>query len=209
MKQKLKGFAYLLSMSCGLCICFVALIPWIALLPVKFKPIQEFRKIYRVFLNGLYFSYASSLTHLLCQTTVVLHYNEEDNVLNNNRSVLMCNHRSRVDIVYAGWSLGAFQQTFPYIVVMLKDDLKKIPIFGWCMQMIMYIFLSRRRDTDIPNIKRMLNYWISQNIDFWLFLFPEGTDLSESRKKENNECSFIHYFKGFILHCLLLIRRPF
>mmetsp|Transcript_20654 Transcript_20654/g.34747 ORF Transcript_20654/g.34747 Transcript_20654/m.34747 type:complete len:288 (-) Transcript_20654:2975-3838(-) len=56
-----------------------------------------------------------------------------------------------------------------------------------------YIFLQRKRDTDIPHIRRMLHFLMAlvpsvgdTHSMLSLLIFPEGTDLSESNVMKSN-----------------------
>lgn len=60
-------------------------------------------------------------------------------------------------------SENVFVANYPLVHFILKDALKYIPFFGWCMQCLVYIFLSRDRDKDLPHISRCLSYLYSIN----------------------------------------------
>eukprot|EP00602_Paraphysomonas_sp_CaronLab_P010683 CAMPEP_0185037330 /NCGR_PEP_ID=MMETSP1103-20130426/31568_1 /TAXON_ID=36769 /ORGANISM="Paraphysomonas bandaiensis, Strain Caron Lab Isolate" /LENGTH=193 /DNA_ID=CAMNT_0027575257 /DNA_START=360 /DNA_END=938 /DNA_ORIENTATION=+ len=73
------------------------------------------------------------------------------------------------------------------MLIILKDALRSVPVYGWLMQLGLYIFLQRKRDSDIPHITRMLNYLIQLGTHPSLLLFPEGTDLSKSNVAKSNQ----------------------
>jgi lysocardiolipin and lysophospholipid acyltransferase len=192
----LRGITFVLSLFIGLVITFIALLPWLFLMPIRNPAVQRFRRIYVIEWDRLYFCFASSVIEFVGGTKVFIHFNKNDNIFDDKNVIVLSNHRTRVDIIF-GWSYAAFHSVFPYIIVILKDSLKKIPFFGWCMQAVGFIFLGRNRDTDVPYIKRVLNYHLKQSDmvdrsssygDYWIYLFPEGTDLSESRKQKSHEC---------------------
>ena len=97
--------------------------------------------------------------------------------------------------MFAGWCYASKFNLNSSLRIILKDSLRSVPLFGWAMQIMMYIFLSRKREMDIPHIKRMLSYLLCTGATPTLFLFPEGTDLSESNKKKSNACKYfiVHY----------------
>ena len=72
------------------------------------------------------------------------------------------------------------------MVIILKDSLRTAPIFGWLMQLALYIFLKRNRENDLPHISKMLSYLTSLRTVPSLLLFPEGTDLSPSNIEKSN-----------------------
>jgi len=71
--------------------------------------------------------------------------------------------------------------------MVLKDSLRSIPLFGWTMQILLYIFLERKRDTDLQHIERSIKYLLQTGVRPSVFLFPEGTDLSPSNVIKNSE----------------------
>jgi lysocardiolipin and lysophospholipid acyltransferase len=74
--------------------------------------------------------------------------------------------------------------------IILKKTLKLIPFFGWAMQCLLFIFLSRNRENDLPHIANSLLYLLTSSyteVAPCILYFPEGTDLSESNKKKSNE----------------------
>lgn len=72
--------------------------------------------------------------------------------------------------------------------MILKKQLSSMPIVGWAMQLMMYIFLTRKREEDIPHIVDTLTYLINARAKPTIFIFPEGTDLSLSNKVKSNNC---------------------
>jgi len=122
--------------------------------------------------------------------TKVFIYSDSEDILKDTGVVILSNHRTRVDWMYAGWVYGYMIGVNPDQRVILKDALRSVPIYGWCMQIMMYIFLTRKKEnnTDIPHISNMITYLIKSSPKKpSLLLFPEGTDLSNSNIDKNND----------------------
>ena len=73
--------------------------------------------------------------------------------------------------------------------IVLKADLRTLPLMGWATSMARSIFLSRRWAADEPHLRAMLTL-LSTAADtdgagYVLLLFPEGTDLSPARAAQN------------------------
>lgn len=64
------------------------------------------------------------------------------------------------------------------IYIILKEQLKNIPILGWSAQFYNFIFLARKWETDKPRFRRQLNQLSDPKDPMWLLIFPEGTNLS-------------------------------
>lgn len=68
----------------------------------------------------------------------------------------------------------------------LKDSLKSVPVFGWVMQTLLYVFVSRKgKDQDVEHIGKTTEYLCNTGERPTMFLFPEGTDLSPSNKAKS------------------------
>lgn len=92
-----------------------------------------------------------------------------------------------------------------YLKVILKEALRYVPIFGWAAQLMLYIFLGRDREQDIPHIKRAISYLLHTDEKVVFLLFPEGTDLSPSNLQRSMEFS---KEKGLREYSQVLYPRP-
>lgn len=69
------------------------------------------------------------------------------------------------------------------IKIILKDTLKRIPLYGYAMQIFGFIFIKR----SIINDKAILvDAFTNINNDVSLLLFPEGTVTSQHTKSKSN-----------------------
>lgn len=187
--QFLYGMIFVSFMTFGLLVSYIALLFWVlSMFPILRDGTAWLREYLLRKVNGIYFMCAASLVHFF-RTPLYVHHISKDQIFNDEEILMICNHRTRVDIIFAGWCYASLFRSFPFLSVILKDDLKKIPLFGWCMQIIMYIFLSRNKAADLPHLKKMLQYAKSTGRNTNYFLFPEGTDLSETRKSESHAYS--------------------
>lgn len=111
------------------------------------------------------------------------------------RTLLMwSNHRCRLDWMYL---LAAFEQLglLSQLKIVLKSPLKRMPIFGWGMQMLEFLFISRSRQADASGeddslrdlcakLSMSSNKFAEPNA---VLIFPEGTDLSDSNIAHSRE----------------------
>jgi len=155
----------------------------------------------------------------LCGTKLFVYCDTPEQILTDKGVVVMSNHRTRVDWMYSGWCYGSITNLNADMRVILKDSLRGVPFFGWCMQMLLYMFLSRKnKDGDISHIVRTLNY-LSKSKDRppSILIFPEGTDLSPSnveksrnfaKSKSLPELSHVLYPKsGGLIACLSTMKN--
>lgn len=141
LRRRLSGLLYIALITGGALVSFIALAPFIAihLLVTRWCSFVQLR--HRLVIRPvacLYFHFSAAVIHYLCGTKIIIH--SADSLFLADQGVLMaCNHRTRVDWMYAGWCYTACMAINASITAMvLKKSLKIVPIFGWCMQLMMY-----------------------------------------------------------------------
>lgn len=186
---------------------FAAFSIWLFMLPIgllllfiHFKNILIIRRKILNFLSELFLDYAYFLLTVFCQTKVIIYTNNEifshhghHGHLGHRQEgkyqdigLIICNHRTRIDWMYAGWCYGAILRINSHLYVILKDSLKSLPIYGWAIQLMHYIFLTRSKEKDLPYIIKSINYLFQVAQSPIIFLFPEGTDLSDSNLQRSH-----------------------
>jgi lysocardiolipin and lysophospholipid acyltransferase len=187
----MKGIVFMILMTAGAFAAIVMTIPMMMLILVHSKRVIGWRRKYVSYISGLYFDYAAALIYYLGGTKIYIYSKCDTEILKKDKNALIiCNHPSRVDWMFAGWSYGAYLRLNANLRIILKESLRSIPVYGWAMQIMMYIFLSRKRDQDVPYIIRSLSYLLCTGPVPSIFLYPEGTDLSEGNKKKSNACKY-------------------
>lgn len=63
------------------------------------------------------------------------------------------------------------------IKVVLKDGLKNVPILGWGMQLMDFIFLKRDIKKDKKRMEKRMMEFSKDGFPYWMVLFPEGTTI--------------------------------
>ena len=176
----LRGVAYFFLLVIGVTSTLFLVSPILPLIPFHSLRIIKFRRYYCDILVGLYLNYAAIALLYLGGTKISV-YSEERGIFNDRAPLLLCNHRTRVDWMYAGWCYSRMIGSASSLRFILKDSLRAAPIFGWVMQIVMCIFLSRKRENreaQLKHIRGIINYLLGSGSRPSLLLFPEGTDLS-------------------------------
>jgi 1-acyl-sn-glycerol-3-phosphate acyltransferase len=112
--------------------------------------------------------------------------------------ILTANHQIYTDWLYV-WFLTYFSRV--RLVIVLKEELQSIPIFGWAMSLFRFLFLKRKLSVDLERIERHIkdNQW-----DYNLLIFPEGTVLTRGTREKT--LSYAHRHGVEPLSHLLLPR---
>ncbi|XP_065152057.1 lysocardiolipin acyltransferase 1 [Paramisgurnus dabryanus] len=109
-----------------------------------------------------------------------------DGFVPGERSVIIMNHRTRLDWMF----LWCCLLRFSYLrleKICLKVALKAVPGFGWAMQVASFIFIQRRWEDDRSHMTNMLQYFCHIKEPVQLLLFPEGTDLTDNTRAKSDE----------------------
>lgn len=186
MLKIIKGFVFLSLLTIACFNALILLIPPFLLLSVHSKRVIRWRRAWADVVSGIFLDFASALHIKFCGTKIFI-YSTSKEVLTDKGALIICNHRCRVDWMYAGWCYAHLTGQSPQLRVVLKESLRSVPLFGWAMQILIYIFLDRRRDMDLQHIERSLGYLLYSGERPTVFLFPEGTDLSPSNVIKNTE----------------------
>ncbi|CAA0827417.1 Probable 1-acyl-sn-glycerol-3-phosphate acyltransferase 4 [Striga hermonthica] len=98
----------------------------------------------------------------------------------------MSNHRTEVDWMYL-WNLALRKGCLGYIKYVLKSSLMKLPIFGWGFHVLEFVPVERKWEVDEPVMRQMLETFTDPRDPLWLAVFPEGTDYTEKKCKNNQK----------------------
>ena len=184
------GVCFLASLVGTALVCCILLIPVVVTIPIHSIRVIKLRRYYTSAVGKLFFDFAASYLLIFGGTKLFI-YSNDHRILDETSSViLMSNHRTRVDWMFVGWCYCYFTNLNMKLKIILKNSLKIVPFFGWAMQCLMFIFLSRSRENDLPHIANSLLYLLTSSYNSnapCILYFPEGTDLSESNKKKSNE----------------------
>ncbi|XP_067277974.1 lysocardiolipin acyltransferase 1 [Pseudorasbora parva] len=109
-----------------------------------------------------------------------------DGFIPGERSVIIMNHRTRLDWMFL-WCCLLRYSYLRLEKICLKAALKAVPGFGWAMQVASFIFIHRRWEEDRTHMSNMLEYFCHIKEPLQLLLFPEGTDLTENTRARSDK----------------------
>lgn len=94
----------------------------------------------------------------------------------NTPSIIASSHQSM-------WETLCFTQIFPQHVWVLKEELLKIPFFGWALSFAAPISINRSATASAMD--RVLKQGVERfKHGFWILTFPEGTRLMPKERKK-------------------------
>ena len=102
----LKGVTYVVLLVCGAFSGLLLFTPALVLMAVHSKTVIAYRRKWIEFISGIYFDYCAAVLMLLMNVKVHV-YAESDVFLADRGPLVLCNHRTRVDWMFAGWCYAA------------------------------------------------------------------------------------------------------
>ncbi|GFO48308.1 lysocardiolipin acyltransferase 1 [Plakobranchus ocellatus] len=135
------------------------------------------------FLIKLWFLLAVALYEMLMGVKIVIKGRPS---LQNTSSLILANHRTRLDWLFLMSYLCRLSDIKEYRIS-LKYSLKKFPGAGWAMQCAGFLFLKRKWDEDKDHIANGINYFSKVKSKPQFLLFPEGTDMCHRAIKRSND----------------------
>ncbi|KAJ2216582.1 hypothetical protein EV179_001121 [Coemansia sp. RSA 487] len=94
--------------------------------------------------------------------------------------MVISNHQTYFDWIVI-WILSYFQECDGFLKIILKAELKRVPIFGWGMRFFDFIFLKRKWSDDEKTFADHTQRIVDHDDPTWLLIFPEGTVICNKR----------------------------
>ncbi|GAA6010507.1 hypothetical protein JCM10207_001338 [Rhodosporidiobolus poonsookiae] len=104
-----------------------------------------------------------------------------------DNGVWMSNHSTLVDWLYL-WTFSYLSGHHNSIYIALKASLRRIPIIGWAVELLNFIFLNRKWESDRVNFRHQLGRIARTTNDGGegekaaVLIFPEGTISTENTR---------------------------
>ncbi|KAJ2711377.1 hypothetical protein H4R19_003278 [Coemansia spiralis] len=99
--------------------------------------------------------------------------------------MVISNHQTYFDWIII-WIVGYFVRCHGFLKIILKAELKHVPVFGWGMRLFDFIFLQRKWTEDRLTFTSHMQRIVQHDDPAWLLIFPEGTVVCEKRTAISN-----------------------
>ncbi|KAJ2803782.1 hypothetical protein H4R20_002757 [Coemansia guatemalensis] len=103
-----------------------------------------------------------------------------------NGCMMISNHQTYFDWIII-WILSYFVRCHGFMKIILKAELKNVPVFGWGMHFLDFIFLKRKWADDKRTFANHMQRIVEHDDPAWLLIFPEGTVICEKRTAISNK----------------------
>ncbi|KAJ2755232.1 hypothetical protein H4R27_003256 [Coemansia aciculifera] len=100
--------------------------------------------------------------------------------------IVISNHQTYFDWIIV-WILAYLEHCDGYVKIILKADLKHVPVFGWGMRLFDFIFLKRKWADDQQTFTDHMQRIVEHDDPSWLLIFPEGTVVCHKRVAISNK----------------------
>jgi lysocardiolipin and lysophospholipid acyltransferase len=185
----LRGIVFIICFTAATFITSLFFFPTSLFLLFPSLRVTKLRRAYIGFVTSLFADYIAALIYFVSGTKIFI-YSDDAKILNEDKNVfVICNHRTRIDWIYCYWFYFPIIKIGEYMRCILKDALKSVPIYGWAMQMSLYVFLMRSKTADVPQIYNVVSFIRKTSKRLSILIFPEGTDLSDSNLAKSHAFS--------------------
>ncbi|KAF7679692.1 putative 1-acyl-sn-glycerol-3-phosphate acyltransferase 4 [Astathelohania contejeani] len=167
---------------------FLAVIPIAllsVLLPIFNIPLCLINKKYAIKLTS-FFSYTIwSLFNLILLDRVDLEIETEDlSIQSGENTIVISNHIGAMDFLILNHIASKYKM-IAHMKYVLKESIRYIPIFGWNLGFLGFLFLKRAFLHDSERIIKWLRFMKYEQIPMWLVLYPEGSRYTFKKQEES------------------------
>ncbi|KAL1489346.1 hypothetical protein ABEB36_014259 [Hypothenemus hampei] len=180
--KHIQGIIYFWSWNCSIFAGYLLFVP-LSILEL-FTP-----KFYRQLVDLIVTFWQYYVTTLIFRQNCKV-YVTGDPIQSNEISLIVSNHRTRVDwnflwavMYHAVQGEGRWWYGTKFV---LKNSIRNIPGAGWVMQLAMYIFIKRNWKNDKSVFDNYIEYVKDNQYKHALILFPEGTDLTSKTLEKSD-----------------------
>ena len=151
-----------------------------------FSPVKLFSYKFVVYLSNLWTTLVIKLSKMILGIDFLI--SGLDNIPKKGSFIVASNHQS-------AWETFFFGSLFPGSIFILKDELRRIPIFSQYFKKLGFIFVKRNKAFDsMKTVIRTISKLTSREKRIFV-IFPEGTRLLPSERGKINTGVFaIHKF---------------
>lgn len=121
--------------------------------------------------------------------------------------VVVCNHVTDVDWLYLCLLIQKFavSQT-GHVKVILKEDIKKIRVFGDTIDRLEHIWMKRDWQADKENLNALTHKLAQDGEPLWFLIFPEGTTINQKSLLKSQEFARVEHRPDLELTLLPRVR---
>eukprot|EP00730_Choanoeca_flexa_P010759 TRINITY_DN20949_c0_g1_i1.p1 TRINITY_DN20949_c0_g1~~TRINITY_DN20949_c0_g1_i1.p1 ORF type:complete len:375 (+),score=71.90 TRINITY_DN20949_c0_g1_i1:175-1299(+) len=177
------GFVYALPAAFLAWVYCIFVFPPLAVLLI-FKPTRWYYHYIKEKIIGFWMHFAALSLEWFAMTTISITFDDKTELARES-ALLISNHPTHLDWHPIFCLLARCGKTSTLRII-LKDQLRKLPIAGWAWQLAMYIFLTRRdKERDVSWLKQCLKHWKQSGMQGSWLIFPDGTDMSKSNVEKS------------------------
>jgi 1-acyl-sn-glycerol-3-phosphate acyltransferase len=149
------------------------------------------RKTYRRICDFVQHAWFDTAFLLLSRTRMHIYgHNKNIHCDDNDKRprIVIANHATDVDWFYL-WMI-AHTCELPrsgHVKVMLKEGIKRIPLYGWLLDNLDFLWMKREWESDRGAISKKIEKLCSDDEHLWLVMFPEGMTINTKSMGKSQE----------------------
>lgn len=123
-----------------------------------------------------------TLTHIAVAFGVGSGWVDMDDERNKHREIVIANHQIYSDWIYL-WAFMNHLERAAGVKIALKRAIMFVPLFGWAMKVMDFIFLHRHWGRDMIKFDRRVRRIAERGHPYSLLIFPEGTTMTKEARE--------------------------
>ncbi len=124
--------------------------------------------------------WVSVMAYLLPKSEIVLTGDALHKTIDTSRpAIIIANHQVDADWWYC-WEFARAYGLAGRLKIILKAELRKIPVVGWGMRQFEFLFLDRSWQHDQRRVYKLLGSFVEDGYECAMLVFPEGTTINTS-----------------------------
>ncbi|XP_078698805.1 1-acyl-sn-glycerol-3-phosphate acyltransferase delta-like isoform X2 [Branchiostoma floridae x Branchiostoma belcheri] len=148
--------------------------------------LTAYRKLAAFFTN-MHWSQLVFLNEWWAGSTINMYGTDADiGRIGKENAVLLMNHKYETDMI-SGWTVCERFGCLGTSRALIKESVKYLPVVGWSMFFIEFLFLKRDYEEDKRTIVKQLKELRNYPDYFWLLLFCEGTRFTAEKHQKSME----------------------
>eukprot|EP00696_Hemimastix_kukwesjijk_P020286 gnl/Hemi2/9851_TR3425_c0_g1_i1.p2 gnl/Hemi2/9851_TR3425_c0_g1~~gnl/Hemi2/9851_TR3425_c0_g1_i1.p2 ORF type:complete len:386 (+),score=134.04 gnl/Hemi2/9851_TR3425_c0_g1_i1:75-1160(+) len=114
-----------------------------------------------------------------------------DSIPSGEAAMCLLSHPSQVDWIF-GFYFALIKDSLAGMKVVVKEEMKRVPVFGFAINCAEYIFLKRDWDADKATLVEGANNLHDFPGNFWTIIFPEGTNFKQWKADKSRQYAQEH-----------------
>ncbi|TBU05033.1 acyltransferase [Hamiltosporidium tvaerminnensis] len=123
---------------------------------------------------------------LMCTMKIEYEIEDLEDVMNYENCIVVSNHIGAFDFLLIN-EVARKKKMLKNVKFIIKKSMKWVPIFGWGLICLNFVFVERNFLKDKLNILKWTKNVKKNKIPFWIVIYPEGSRFTDAVKNHSDK----------------------